>query len=112
MSKKIPLRKAVPSKVSKVGVIGAGVMGSAIAQLLAARKFRVYMRDIKPEFVENGMNNVKKLFDGLVTKKRLSSADAEAGVRRVEAGTDFDGGRFSFCLVFVEMLPSLVVCCP
>ena len=53
-------------KVNKVCVVGAGVMGSQLAQLLANNGYEVSMADIEDRFVQNGMNaikgNLKKYF--------------------------------------------------
>src|SRR6202000_1933179 len=43
-------------------VVGAGVMGSGIAQWLSAKGLPVILRDIKPEFIAKGMANISKLY--------------------------------------------------
>ena len=48
----------------KVGVIGAGVMGSGIAQAFAMTDgYEVYLCDIKTEFAEGGFAKIKKGLD-------------------------------------------------
>jgi len=47
--------------IKKIGVVGAGNMGSGIVQKLAQEGIPVVMVDIKDEFVEKGMNTIKTL---------------------------------------------------
>ena len=52
-------------KVTKVGVIGAGVMGAQIAAIAASKRLRVYLRDIKDELVQKGLKHVQDHFNGV-----------------------------------------------
>ena len=45
-------------KVGKSAVIGAGVMGAGIAQWVSSRGIPTILKDIKPEFVANGMKTI------------------------------------------------------
>lgn len=88
--------------VRKVGVAGAGVMGSGIAQWCAARGLQVVMRDVQPAFVERGLGVIRGLFDEAV-KRRLMSADAAAaGLARVATTTGWEG--FADCDVVIEAI--------
>jgi 3-hydroxybutyryl-CoA dehydrogenase len=46
----------------KVCIIGAGTMGSGIAQAFAAKGYYVVLNDIKEEYVNNGYNKIEKGF--------------------------------------------------
>ena len=46
------------SQINKIGVIGAGNMGSGIAQKIAQEGIHVVMVDLKDEFVERGLGNI------------------------------------------------------
>ncbi len=46
-------------EIKKACVLGAGIMGSGIAQVVAAAGFEVTMRDIEDRFVEKGSGNNK-----------------------------------------------------
>ncbi len=83
-----PATPVVPVPFQKIGVIGAGVMGSGIAQWCAARGYRVVMRDVQPEFVERGMTVIKGLFDEAAKRGKMSAAAAADGVARVQGTTD------------------------
>jgi len=53
-------------RVSKAGVVGAGAMGAAIAELLAYNGIPVVLKDVQPEFVEPGLGRVRSIVDELV----------------------------------------------
>jgi 3-hydroxyacyl-CoA dehydrogenase/enoyl-CoA hydratase/3-hydroxybutyryl-CoA epimerase len=48
--------------INRAMIVGAGVMGSGIAEWLAARGVRVILRDIDPKFVAKGLDRIRKLF--------------------------------------------------
>ena len=47
-------------KIRKIGIIGAGVMGSGIAQKIAQEGIHVVIVDIEDRFVQKGLDNIKK----------------------------------------------------
>ncbi len=93
---------AAPAPFKKVGVVGAGVMGSGIAQWCAARGHEVVMRDMKPEFVERGLAVIRGVFDEAVARKRMKPEDAAEGLARVRTTTAWDG--FGDCDLVVEAI--------
>ncbi len=48
----------VREQLDRIGVVGAGTMGSGIAQVAATHGYEVVMRDIESEFVENGFDTI------------------------------------------------------
>jgi 3-hydroxyacyl-CoA dehydrogenase / enoyl-CoA hydratase / 3-hydroxybutyryl-CoA epimerase len=70
-------------KVRQAAVIGAGVMGSGIAQWLSARGLPVILRDIDATRVGAGMGNVAKLYAEGVKRRVFTEAEARAGRDRV-----------------------------
>ncbi|MBX3751682.1 MAG: enoyl-CoA hydratase/isomerase family protein [Opitutaceae bacterium] len=88
--------------VRKVGVVGAGVMGSGIAQWCAARGLQVVMRDVQPAFVERGLGVIRGLFDEAVKRRLMSANDATSGLARVATTTAWDG--FSDCDLVIEAI--------
>ncbi len=88
--------------VRKVGVVGAGVMGSGIAQWCAARGLQVVMRDVQPAFVERGLGVIRGLFDEAVRRRLMSAADAASGLARVATTTAWDG--FADCDLVIEAI--------
>jgi len=73
--------------ISTVGVIGAGIMGSGIAQVAARAGYNVIMRDIEDSFVSRGMSTIKKNMDREVQKNRLSREDADGVLARLKGTT-------------------------
>ena len=71
-----------------VAVIGAGTMGSGIAQAFAQNDevTKVYLCDIKQEFADGGYAKIKKNIDKLVSKGKLEEAAGKAIVDKVQAG--------------------------
>ena len=72
----------------KVAVIGAGTMGSGIAQTFAQcdEVETVYLCDIKEEFAEGGLGKVKKNLDKLVSKGKMDQAKADAIIGKFKTG--------------------------
>jgi len=87
-------------KVGKVGVIGAGVMGAGIAQWCAARGLPVRLKDIKPEFVANGVKRIASVFREGVQRRKLTELEAQHGLARVHPTTDYTG--FGSCDLVIE----------
>lgn len=65
--------------INKVLIIGAGQMGSGIAQVMAQGGLAVTLRDIKPEFVQKGLQGIDKNLAKAVEKGKLS-AEAKADI--------------------------------
>ena len=72
-----------PVPLSNCAVIGAGVMGSGIAQWLSAKGLHVILRDIKPEFIARGMANISKLYAEGVKRHAFTAVEARAGLDRI-----------------------------
>lgn len=79
-----------PRKVQKVAVVGAGVMGAGIAQLLAMNGISVVLKDVNDEIATAGRQKVEKLTADAATKGVLSHDEANAVLRRVTATSTWD----------------------
>jgi len=93
---------AAPAPFRRIGVVGAGVMGSGIAQWCAARGHDVVLRDVKPEFVERGLAVIRGVFDEAVARKKMTAEAAAAGLARVRTTTAWDG--FAECDLVIEAI--------
>ncbi len=72
----------------KVGVIGAGTMGSGIAQAFAQTEgYEVYLCDINDEFAANGKNKIAKGFEKRIAKGKMDQASADAILSKITTGT-------------------------
>lgn len=86
--------------MKKVCVLGAGTMGSGIAQAFAAKGCEVLIRDIKDEFVERGIAGIKKGFEKRIAKGKISQADADAILARISGTVDLE--KAADCDLVVE----------
>ncbi len=74
---------AKSTPLDTAAVIGAGVMGSGIAQLLSARGLRVFLRDVDATRVAAGMANISKLYATGVKRHAFTALEARQGLDRV-----------------------------
>ncbi len=88
---KKPVTAATPRAVSKVGVVGAGVMGGGIAQLLAYRGLEVRLKDIAPAALGHGLRTARELFDRIVKRGRLHRRQAERMMAAISPTLDYSG---------------------
>jgi 3-hydroxybutyryl-CoA dehydrogenase len=77
----------------KIFVIGAGTMGSGIAQIAAQAGYDVCLRDIDMKFVDKGLASIDKAYAKLVEKGKLQAADKDAAVKRIKGGVDLAEGK-------------------
>ncbi len=62
-------------EIKKIAVLGAGDMGHGIAEVSAMAGYEVWMRDIKQEFVDRGMERIKQSLAKLQEKGKIESAE-------------------------------------
>jgi enoyl-CoA hydratase/3-hydroxyacyl-CoA dehydrogenase len=77
------------SQINKIGIIGAGNMGSGIAQKMAQEGLRVVMVDLKEEYVARGLENIKQMLDEGVQRKIFTTEQAHDILSRIVGTTDF-----------------------
>ena len=71
----------------KVGIIGAGTMGSGIAQAFAqAEGYEVYLCDINEEFAANGKKKIAAGLEKRVAKGKMDQAAADAILNKIHTG--------------------------
>jgi len=71
----------------KVGIIGAGAMGSGIAQVFAqAGGYDVYLCDLNNELAEKGKANIKKGFDRRIGAGKMEQEKADAILAKITTG--------------------------
>ena len=76
--------------INVLGVVGAGQMGSGIAQVAAACGLSVVMNDIKDEFVERGYETIEKSLGYQVKKEKITEDEKKATLVRIEASTSLE----------------------
>lgn len=80
---------AIP-KGSLVAVVGSGTMGAGIAQVAAAAGHSVLLYDTRTEAVPLAIQSLRKTFEKLASKGKLSADAAEKAADRLRAATNLD----------------------
>ena len=78
------------SQIKKIGVVGAGNMGSGIVQKIAQEGIPVVMVDLKEEFVERGLGTIRRLLQEGVERKIFKPEQVQEILARVQGTTDFN----------------------
>ena len=73
--------------ISKVGVVGCGLMGSGIAEIAAKSGFDVVVREMNDELLQKGQARIQKSMDRAVKKEKLTAADSDAAGARLSYTT-------------------------
>ena len=79
-----------------VGVVGAGAMGSGIAQVATLAGHRVVLGDVNPEAVQRAQGSIAKALAREVEKGRLDQASAVAATSRITAAGDLGQGYAAY----------------
>ncbi len=74
--------------VKKLLVVGAGQMGSGIAQVAAAAGLEVMIQDIQQEFIDRGLKGIEKNLAKLVEKGKMADSDKQGILGRIKGQTD------------------------
>jgi 3-hydroxybutyryl-CoA dehydrogenase len=76
--------------INQIMVIGAGQMGSGIAQVCAMAGYDVILHDIKDEFVEKGLGNIQKNLNRQVEKGRMEESEKETILSRLTSSVSLE----------------------
>jgi 3-hydroxybutyryl-CoA dehydrogenase len=79
--------------IKKMMVVGSGTMGSGIAQVMAQNGYEVILNDIKPEFVERGLQSIRKQLEKAVSKDKMTEQEKEATLKRLTASTNYTDAK-------------------
>ncbi len=88
-----------PRSIKKSAVLGAGVMGGGIAQILSANDIDVRVKDINFDALAKGLQAAAKVFHQLVQKKRLKPVIATAKALKITTTLDFSGFKSCDCVI-------------
>ncbi|MGN6299825.1 MAG: 3-hydroxyacyl-CoA dehydrogenase family protein [Angustibacter sp.] len=83
----------------KITVVGAGLMGSGIAQVSAQAGHQVVLRDVTDEALARGRSGIEASYARFVAKGKLSQADADAALARITTTTDLEAAADSDIVV-------------
>lgn len=85
-----------------IGVIGAGAMGSGIAQVAAQNGHTVVLTDAHPEALSMSREKLAKVLERLVAKAKMTQAEADALAGRIHYSTDLND--FKSCGFVIEAI--------
>lgn len=95
--------------INRVLVIGAGQMGSGIAQVIAQSGLEVVLRDIKEEFVNKGIQSITKNLEKSVEKGKLTADEKTAILARVSGIVEFTAANADVDLVIEAAVENLAI---
>jgi 3-hydroxybutyryl-CoA dehydrogenase len=77
----------MPREINQMAVVGAGVMGTGIAQIAAQAGIEVLLFDNRAGAAEAALGNLKQTLDKLASKGKLARSDVEATLGRLQVAT-------------------------
>jgi 3-hydroxybutyryl-CoA dehydrogenase len=86
--------------IKRIGVIGAGQMGSGIAHVCALKGFDIRLIDVDQPHLDNGLESINRNMDRQIGRGMIRPEDKESGLRRITVGTDYK--VLSDCDLIVE----------
>lgn len=86
--------------IKKVGVIGAGQMGSGIAHVIALGGYSVSLNDLRKEIVDDALAKIEKSMARQASKGVIKESDAKAALKRIGFVSSFD--EFASCDLVIE----------
>jgi 3-hydroxybutyryl-CoA dehydrogenase len=86
--------------IRKIGVIGAGQMGSGIAHVSALAGFEVKLSDLSPDRVKAGIATINGNMARQVSRKRITEEERQAALKRITPAESFDA--FGDCDLVIE----------
>ena len=88
-----------PKAVKKCGVIGAGVMGGGIAQILSQSGMNARLKDVSYEAVAKGLQSAAKIFEQAVKRKKLKPHAMTATMLKISGTVDYSGFQNVDCVI-------------
>ena len=89
-------------EISKVGVLGAGLMGHGIAQVAAQAGYEVVLREVDQERLDKGIGRIEKQLARAVEKGRMEQSEADAVRGRISGTLDYVD--FADCDLAIEAI--------
>ncbi len=84
-------KDANPYAFKATGVLGAGLMGGGIAWTLSHSRFKVRLKDISWDAIGKGYEAAYKIYQGLVSRRKLTEAQAQQHFLMISGGLDYTG---------------------
>ena len=90
-AKKLSITNEKVPKINKVAVVGAGVMGGGIAQVLIHNDISLIMKDINQNALDLGLSTVKKIFSSKVKRRRMTEDELDRKLSHLTPTLEFEG---------------------
>jgi len=90
------------AEITKVGVLGAGLMGHGIAQVVAQAGHDVVLREVDQERLDKGIGKIEKQLGKAVEKGKLEQPEADGVKERIQGTLDY--GDFADCDLVIEAI--------
>src|SRR5215831_143720 len=87
-------------QIRKIGVIGAGQMGSGIAHVSALAGFEVKLNDLGPDRVKAGIATINGNMARQVSRRRITEEERQAALKRISPADSFEA--FGDCDLIIE----------
>src|SRR3982751_6985428 len=87
-------------EIKRIGVIGAGQMGSGIAHVCALKGFDIRLMDVDQPHINSGIDNIGRNMDRQIGRGMIRPEEKDAALRRIETSTAFKA--FAACDLIVE----------
>lgn len=88
-----------PKKIKAAAVVGSGIMGAGIAQLFSFRNIPVRLKDTNTEAVAKGLSTIRKIYDDLLKKKKITFRELEQKMFLIGPSTEYWGFKKSDIVV-------------
>jgi 3-hydroxybutyryl-CoA dehydrogenase len=83
------LIEAIVMDVRRIGVVGAGTMGSGIAHVFARGGYDVLLCDLEQRFLERGLETIGKNLEREVAKGKITAGERAGALKRIQTATDY-----------------------
>ena len=75
-------------KISNIGIVGAGTMGSGISQVAALTGYDIVMQDVSQEATDRGLGTINKSLQRLADREKITADAKDAAIRKITTTTD------------------------
>jgi 3-hydroxybutyryl-CoA dehydrogenase len=81
--------------INKITVVGSGTMGNGIAHVFALYGYKVMLIDIKDEFIQRGLNTIKKNLERQLKKEAITQEQMDNTMGNIIASTNLEDAKDS-----------------
>src|SRR5438128_12035986 len=86
--------------IKTVGVVGCGLMGSGIAEVLAKNGYNVIVREVNDDFLQKGLARIQASTQKAVDRNKLTAENREQALGRIKGTTKLE--EFEACEYVIE----------